>query len=180
VALTQPDLPLYATPPPRALPRPVRVIRSARRRRTISARLRGEVIEVLLPEGLSPDEEAHWIEVMSRRLTKRRTPAGDQELMARAMELSRRHFGGALEPASVRWSETQQLRWGSCTPETGAIRLSARMRDFPRWVVDYVLVHELAHLRYLSHGPRFWALVERYPLTERARGYLIAKGGEAD
>ena len=54
------------------------------------------------------------------------------------------------------------------------------MREFPAWVVDYVLVHELAHLRYCSHGPRFWSLVARYPLAEPARGYLIAKGGDAE
>ena len=54
------------------------------------------------------------------------------------------------------------------------------MREFPGWVIDYVLVHEVAHLRYAGHGPRFWSLVQRYPLAERARGYLIAKGGEAD
>jgi hypothetical protein len=80
----------------------------------------------------------------------------------------------------VRWSDQQTSRWGSCTIDTGAIRLSSRMREFPAWVVDYVLVHELAHLRYRSHGPRFWSLVARYPLAERARGYLIAKGGDAD
>ena len=42
----------------------------------------------------------------------------------------------------------------------------------PSWVLDYVLVHELAHLRVPGHGPKFWALVDRYPRTERARGYL--------
>ena len=155
------------------------VIRSRRRRRTISARRRGETIEIRLPMGLTTTEEAQWIERMTRRL--QRGPAqGDDDLMRRADALSRRHFGGELRPASVRWSDQQTSRWGSCTIDTGAIRLSSRMRDFPAWVIDYVLIHELAHLRYRSHGPRFWSLVSRYALAERARGYLIAMGGQAE
>jgi predicted metal-dependent hydrolase len=128
---------------------------------------------------MSGAEEARWIERMTRRL-RRRPPPGDADLTLRAEQLSGRHFAGELKPSSVRWSEQQSRRWGSCTTDTGAIRLSARMRDFPAWVVDYVLVHELAHLRYRSHGPRFWSLVARYPLAERARGYLIAKGGDGE
>ena len=42
----------------------------------------------------------------------------------------------------------------------------------PGWVVDYVLLHELAHLVQPGHGPQFWALLEGYPRLERARGYL--------
>lgn len=42
----------------------------------------------------------------------------------------------------------------------------------PEYVLDYVLLHELAHLLVPDHGPRFWALLEAYPRTERARGYL--------
>jgi len=156
------------------------VVRSPRRRRTISARRRAGVIEVVVPRGMKAAEEAMWVERMRRRIERAERLPSDAELAARAAMLSERYFGGELRAASVRWSEQQQSRWGSCTVDTGAIRLSARMRGFPAWVVDYVLVHELAHLRYLGHGPRFWSLVNRYPLTERARGYLIAKGGEAD
>jgi predicted metal-dependent hydrolase len=156
------------------------VIRSRRRRRTISARRRDGVIEVTVPAGMSLSEEAMWVERMRKRIMRAEVAPSDADLSRRARALSRRFFGGELVPASVRWSEQQQSRWGSCTVDTGAIRLSARMQPFPSWVVDYVLVHELAHLRYRSHGPRFWSLVNRYPLTERARGYLIAKGGEAD
>jgi predicted metal-dependent hydrolase len=160
-------------------PEPVVVIRSPRRHRTISARRRGEAIEIRLPVGLSASEEQKWIERMTRRL-QRRPPPGDEDLMRRAQSLSRRHFDGELRPSSVRWTDNQRSRWGSCTIDSGAIRLSSRMKDFPDWVVDYVLVHELAHLRYRSHGPRFRALVSRYALAERARGYLIAVGGQAE
>lgn len=133
-------------------------------------------MEVLLPAGMSSREEERWVERMRVRLMRRRVPPSDGDLERRARELSQAHFGGELVPSSVRWSVAQQTRWGSCTPETGTIRLSERLRGFPRWVVDYVLVHEIAHLRYAGHGPRFWSLVNRYPMTERARGYLLAKG----
>jgi hypothetical protein len=65
-----------------------------------------------------------------------------------------------------------RTRWASCTPADATIRLSQRLLEMPAWVQDYVLVHELAHLIEPGHGPRFWSLVERYPRTERARGYL--------
>jgi predicted metal-dependent hydrolase len=54
------------------------------------------------------------------------------------------------------------------------IRISSRAAALPSWVLDYLLVHELAHLEVAGHGPHFWRLVNRYPLTERARGYLMA------
>jgi predicted metal-dependent hydrolase len=57
----------------------------------------------------------------------------------------------------------------------GVVRVSTRLAGFPAWVVDYVLVHELAHLVEPSHGPAFWALVNRYRRAERARGFLLAK-----
>jgi predicted metal-dependent hydrolase len=72
----------------------------------------------------------------------------------------------------VRWSAIQQSRWGSCTPTDRSIRISDRLRGVPQWVLDYVLVHELAHLLIIDHRPEFWALVQRYPRSERARGFL--------
>ena len=80
-------------------------------------------------------------------------------------------------PTSVRWVTNQNGRWGSCTVEDGAIRLSHRLRAMPAYVVDYVLLHELVHLIVPGHGPAFWAELDTYPQTERARGYLDGWSG---
>ena len=150
------------------------VRRSARRRRTVSAyRENGRTI-VLIPARMSRAEESRWVAEMLSRLEaseQRRRPS-DALLLERAHELSRRYLQGRASPASVAWSTRQPGRWGSCTPLDASIRISARLQGMPSWVVDYVLVHELAHLIEPSHSRRFWSLVERYPRAERARGYL--------
>ena len=155
----------------------VEVRRSARRRRTISAYREGDRTIVLVPANLTRAEEAEWVARMLARLAKQearsRPPRSDAALAARAARLSAEHLDGRAQPRSVRWVTNQGHRWGSCTPADGAIRLSARLRGMPDWVVDYVLVHELAHLIELQHNPAFWALVARYPLMERAKGYLL-------
>jgi predicted metal-dependent hydrolase len=74
--------------------------------------------------------------------------------------------------------DNQRWRWGSCSPEARAIRISTRVAAFPAWVLDYVVVHELAHLSVPGHGPGFWDLVARYPRADQARGFLIAKAGQ--
>ncbi|TSB08304.1 M48 family metallopeptidase, partial [Streptomyces benahoarensis] len=114
------------------------------------------------------------VAVMLERLAAkdgRRRP-GDAELTERAAALSARFLGGEARPASVRWVTNQNSRWGSCTPAEGTIRLSHRLQGMPEYVVDYVLLHELAHLLVPGHSPRFWKLLDAYPRTERARGYL--------
>jgi predicted metal-dependent hydrolase len=154
----------------------VEIRRSARRRRTVSAYRDGDRIVVLVPARLSAAEETRLVRQMVERLQVRaertRRTGGDAALGRRATELSRTYLDGKAVPASVRWVPEMRTRWASCTPATGSIRMSQRLRELPEWVQDYVLVHELAHLLVAGHGPRFWALVQRYPRTERARGYL--------
>jgi len=155
----------------------VEVRRSARRRKTVSAYRSGDRVVVLIPARMSRSEEARWVETMVARLAAKaeRTAPSDQRLLERAQLLARTHLavdGRVAEPASVRWATNQRQRWGSCTPADRAIRISARLQDMPGYVLDYVLVHELAHLQEAHHGPAFWALVARYPGTERARGFL--------
>lgn len=156
-------------------PRPeVEVRRSARRRRTVSAYRDGERIVVLIPASLTRAQEAEWVETMVARIERQEARArpSDEELMARAGRLSEAYLGGLARPATVRWVTNQRSRWGSCTPADRSIRLSARLQGMPAWVVDYVLVHELAHLLVAGHDASFWAWVRRYPQAEQARIYL--------
>lgn len=119
-------------------------------------------------------DEDKWVRTMVQRverLDRKRTPS---DLQPRATLLAERY--GLPVPVGVRWVDNQRARWASCTPLDGTIRLSSRAAEFPDWVVDYLLVHELAHLAESGHGRAFWTLVNRYPRAERARGFLIAKG----
>jgi hypothetical protein len=154
----------------------VEVVRSARRRKTVQARMVDGVLRVQIPASMSRDEEDRWVSEMVGRI-ERRTAASRIDLAERAKTLARQYGLGV--PLSIRWVDNQESRWGSCTPQDRTIRISSRLSREPGWVVDYVIVHELAHLSVAGHGPRFWRLVDRYPLAERARGFLIARGLES-
>ena len=159
------------TPAPEAQ---IEVRRSKRRRRTVSAYREGDRTIVLLPARMTRAEEEHWIAEMMARLEAqdRRARPSDKKLLARAQRLSTKYLSGDALPASVKWVDNQKSRWGSCTIDDKSIRLSTRLQGMPEWVVDYVLLHELAHLIEPSHDEGFWRLLDEYPLTERARGFL--------
>jgi predicted metal-dependent hydrolase len=152
----------------------VEVVRSTRRRRTISASRVGDRIVIQVPDRMSRAEEARWVDTMTRRVLagEKRARRSDDELMTRAAELSTRYLAGRAQPTSVRWVDNQQSLWGSCTPVDRTIRLSRRLVGMPDYVVDYVLLHELAHLLVPGHGREFWELLKAYSKLERARGYL--------
>jgi predicted metal-dependent hydrolase len=152
----------------------VEVRRSRKRRRTVSAYREDDRVVVMIPARLSAKEEREWVATMLERLerSERRRRPSDAGLKRRAAELSNRYLGGLARPETVRWVDNQNSRWGSCTPSDRSIRLSTRLRGMPPWVIDYVLVHELAHLIEAGHTPQFWGWVDRYPKAERAKGFL--------
>lgn len=152
----------------------VKVIRSPRRRKTAQARMVESVLEIRIPGRSSVAEERELVEHFRARF-ERSEAAAALDLERRAIHLADRYR--LPRPASIRWVGNQRHRWGSCTPSDGTVRLSDRLVGFPPWVIDYVIVHELAHLVEPNHDAAFWALVERFPRTERARGYLMAKSG---
>ncbi|HET7385326.1 MAG TPA: M48 family metallopeptidase [Nocardioidaceae bacterium] len=162
----------------------VEVRRSRRRRRTVSAYREDGKVVVMIPARMSRAEERQWVDTMLSRLdrSERRRRPTDAALQRRAATLSEKYLDGRARPDTVRWVDNQNTRWGSCTPGDRAIRLSTRLRGMPPWVIDYVLVHELAHLLESGHTARFWSWVDRYPKAERARGFLegVAMAGQLD
>ncbi len=158
----------------------IKITRSKKRSKTVSARQDGDTIEILAPAHLSDEELQPIIAHLTGRIERRaqKEALDDANLHAIASELNHRYFQNALHWASITWSMQQNKRFGSCTPIDSTIRISHRLAHMPRFVQEYVVMHELAHLLEANHGPRFWSIVEQYPLTERARGYLMAVGLE--
>jgi hypothetical protein len=158
----------------------IKIERSAGRVKTVSARQVGDTLVVRAPADMGDDELTPIVERLKRRLERRQLKRSldDDDLAHAAQRLNAQIFGGMLSWQSIEWVTNQDGRWGSCTPANGTIRLNHRLAEVPTWVRDYVIVHELAHLREANHGPGFWKLVNRYPKTERARGYLMALAGE--
>jgi hypothetical protein len=151
---------------------------SARRRKTSEARWVGGRIVVSLPAHLSAAAREKTIAWLVDRLVAKhplRNAVGDDELMSRAIALGDRYRVG-VRPASVRWVTNQSSRWGSCSSYSREIRLSHRLRAVPEWVLDAVLVHELAHLVHPNHSPAFHQLADRYRRHHEAGLFLAGYG----
>ena len=155
---------------------PVEIVRSRKRRKTVNAQVKDGVLVIQAPARMTDRELEPVIEKLRKRLQAKLvvTPQTDAELQKRAEELNREYFNGRLKWEEMKYVTNQNKRYGSCSPASRRIRLSHRLAKMPKFVRDYVIVHELAHLEQANHGPKFWELVYQYPLTERARGYLMA------
>jgi predicted metal-dependent hydrolase len=149
----------------------VEVVRSAKRRKSVSARIVDGRIVVRMPQWMSKAQEREYVASMLQKLERQQASAA-VDLADRAAELARRY--DLPTPTSIRWVGNQRHRWGSCSPAIGEIRITDRIAGFPGWVLDAVLVHEMAHLVEPNHSPAFHALANRYPRQERAHGFLIA------
>lgn len=156
-----------------ALPADVEVRRSARRRKSVAAFQEGGRTIIVAPQRMSDSEVARYARQLVAQLERRAGKnVGDAQLLDRARLLRDRYLPGAPLPTTIVWSSRQRARWGSCTPATAAIRLSTRIRGMPQYVIDFVLVHELAHLLVADHGASFKALVCEYPDHDRAEAFL--------
>ena len=119
-------------------------------------------------------------ELVERLLTQRpQHAAGDAALEERAATLAEL-YNDSVMASSVRWVSNQKARWASCSPHSGEIRISTRLRECPDWVIDAVLVHELAHLHVVEHSPEFYDIANRHPRQNDCEiflaGYALGLG----
>lgn len=158
----------------------VEVRASARRRTSLTAFREDGRVVVVVPAHLSARQRNALVPDLVQRFlakeVKRTPPRGDLELTAHAQRLFVQYLAtaasGPMPNFGVRWVANQTTRWGSCSPSTGEIRLTHRLQGMPTWVVDFVLVHELAHLIEHDHTSRFHQLERRYPHADRAKAFL--------
>lgn len=158
---------------PAAPSAPIEIRTSTRRRKTATAFWQNDTVVVVLPSWMRPPESDAMVENLVRRVLAQRPNrrASDEDLASRAGFLAQRFLNGTL-PRPIRWVPNQHRQWGSCTVASGDIRVSDRLRVVPPWVLDGVLVHELAHLDEPSHSARFRELACRYPRMAEADAFL--------
>lgn len=161
----------------------VKISRSHRRRRTVSARLVNNTLLVSAPATLSWERlEPIVTDFKSKFKRKKLKEELDRiHLLPQiAARINERYFDNKLEVNSIEYVTGQNSLFGCCDYRRGHIRISHRIGYMPGWVRDYVIMHEMAHLVEPNHSRAFWEIVFRYRFAERARGYLLAIGRGKD
>ncbi|OYV60517.1 MAG: hypothetical protein B7Z69_03920 [Actinobacteria bacterium 21-73-9] len=150
--------------PPRFDRPEVEIRASSRRTKTGTAHWAGSRIVVQIPARIRGRERRAFVDALVERLLTQRpqNAAGDAALEERCRVLADLYNDG-VRAGAVRWVANQRSRWASCSPDTREIRVSSRLRQCPEWVIDAVLVHELAHLQVVEHSAEFNAIAERHP-----------------
>lgn len=161
----------------------IKILRSKKRRRSVSARLVKDILVVRAPENMPEVRLQEVIAGLKARIERKHLKEElnkSENLTSRAEEFNRRYFENKLKVNSIKYVTGQESKFGCCNFRTGSIRISHRISSMPQWVRDYVIIHELAHLVTPDHSQVFWGIVNRYKLAERAKGYLIAVGSFGD
>jgi predicted metal-dependent hydrolase len=157
----------------------IKILCSKKRKRAVSAQLVKDMLVIRAPESIPESRLEKIITELKARIEARQLKEElnkHKDLAERARYFNRKYFGNKLNIASIEYVTNQNSKFGCCNYRTGCIRISHRISIMPKWVRDYVIMHELAHLLVPDHGKAFWETVNHYKLAERARGYLIAAG----
>ena len=155
----------------------VKIIRSPRRRRSVSARLVNDLLLINAPLMLPQERLDKIVSDFKFKFARKKLKTEldkEKNLSDLANALNERYFDNKLKIESIEYATNQNSRFGCCNYRTAKIRISHKIGLMPKWVRKYVLIHEMAHLIEPNHSRAFWDIVCRYKLTERARGYLMA------
>ena len=157
----------------------VEVVRDGRLRTRIHWEWNGSHVRIRAPRGISKRRLDRHVKEIVEEVRQRRAKVrarADEDLEAMARRINSKYYQGEISWHSIRWVSNMRRRLGSCTvggPTDGDIRISDRIKDWPEWVIQYVVAHEMAHRKYPNHSRDFWAFVGRYPKAERARGFVL-------
>ncbi len=146
-----------------------------KRVKNVNARLRGSTLFVSAPPSM-PSKRLQQVTIeMARRLVRRahaQQTNSEEDALALAAKVAQR-FPQPPSVERVMFVTTQRASWGSYSQKTSTIRLNAALRAMPRWVVEAVMAHELAHAIHPDHSAAFWKLVRGVcPDTDRAQAFL--------
>lgn len=149
------------------------LIPSRKRRKTVSARVRNGVLELRIPSWLSKKRAREMGQSFLKKIRKKEIQKNsDQFLQKRAGLLNQKYLRGKLKGFNIVWSERQKSIFGVCDQRKKEIRISSRLKKAPFWVIDYLVLHELVHFLAPGHGKKFWQIVNQFPRTEKAKGFL--------
>lgn len=150
-----------------------------KRVKNVNARLRGATLHVSAPSGMSTERLETMAHDLGRKLLRRehaRRVNNEEDALSLAAKVARR-FPQPPQVEKALFVTNQRARWGSYSQRTRTVRLNAALRSMPRWVLEAVVAHELAHAIHPDHSPAFWELLHSvYPETGRATAFLEGVG----
>lgn len=156
----------------------IKIIRSSRRRKSVSARLCGSQMIVRAPKNISETELNKIVNKLRQRFTRRKLKQElnkTKDLKTLFDKFNQQYFNGVLMIESIEYTAGLNSKFGWCDYRNKRIKISHFLANMPEWVRDYVIIHEMAHLIEPNHSQKFYDIANRYKLAERARGYLMAK-----
>jgi predicted metal-dependent hydrolase len=148
------------------------VIRSKKRKRSISAFRQGGKIIISIPARLTKAEEREVVPEMIAKIRAKEVAPDETELSKEIDRLLSKYAPEiTIRPASVAWRSMNE-RWGSCTSVDRTIRIATKLQRAPKYVLDFVLYHEAIHLYIYDHGSEFQEFLKRYPRHLEAEAFL--------
>lgn len=148
------------------------VIRSKKRKRSISAFRQGGKIVISIPARLTKAEEREVVPEMIAKIRAKEVAPDETELSKEIDRLLSKYAPEiTIRPTSVAWRSMNE-RWGSCTSVDRTIRIATKLQRAPKYVLDFVLYHEAIHLYIYDHGSEFQEFLKRYPRHLEAEAFL--------